>query len=169
MFNQLYATHGVYEPFVPKGQRGNTAANPTPDTDTCFMDATVYYMLKLSNNTTHFTENEESLHLVRILDKSKPWLDAIIGGTTNAILKAGETGILLIFDNSYLESPFTLTINIRSDHETTMKIYSQSETKDIQLESGLNEYRIDFKHPMDAYNFIVEDEDIRLYGFDITN
>lgn len=170
MFNQLYATQGVYQPFVPEGQRGNIATLPTPQTDILFMDATVYYMLKLAeDNTSHFTENREALHLVKITDTSKPWLDAIVGNTTNTILSAGDTGILLIFNDRYLQSPCTMKFTIKCDQPTNLKFFSNYEAKMIPLEAGMHEYEFTFDKPANAYNFEAETGDIRLYGFDLTD
>lgn len=170
MFNYLYQAKGVYQPFVPKGQRGNIAAEMTPDTDTLIMDATVYDMLKLNEeNTQHFTENREALHLVKILDRTQPWLDAVIGNTTNNILSAGVKGILLIFNERYLQSPCTMTFQIKCDQDTKLSIYSNLETRSIQLEAGMHEYEVTFDRPGDAYNFEAETGDIRLYGYELTN
>ena len=170
MFNQLYSSKGKYLPFVPEGQRGNTPTLMTPNTNTLVMDPTVFYMLKLAeNNTTHFTENEEGLHLVKISDLSKPWLDAVIGNTSNTILSAGETGILLIFNDAYLQSPCTVKLTVKCDQPTTLRFFSSAETKNVSLEEGMHNYEIVFEHPMNAYNFVAESGDIRLYGFDLTN
>lgn len=170
MFNYLYQTKGVYQPFLPQGQRGNIPAEMTPDTDTLVMDATVYCVLKLAEeNTVHYAENEDALHLVKIADRTKPWLDAVIGNTTNTILAEGEKGILLIFNERYLQSPCTMTFRIRCNQPAKLSMYSNAEYKTIELEPGLHEYEMTFDHPMDAYNFMADAGDIRLYGFDLAN
>ena len=134
------------------------------------MDATVYFMLKLAaDNTVHHTVNEDSLHLVSIADRQKPWLDAVIGNTKNTVLAAGNTGILLIFNEQYLQSPCTLKIMIKSEQDNTLNIYSSVETKTVSLDAGLHEYEIVFDHPEDAYNFTAGSGEIRLYGFDLFN
>ena len=165
MFNHLYASRGVYVPFLPEARRGSITVNSTPDTDTIVMDATVYYMLGLSDNTLHYSHNDNALHAVKILDKSKPWLDWIVGNTKNTILSAGNKGIILVFNDRLLDAPLTFTMTIYSEHGTTLKVYSNQETRSITLESGQHEYEITFDKPQDAYNLEAQEGDIRFYGF----
>ena len=165
MFNQLYKEHGVYKPFIPQGQRGNLATIYTPDTDTLVMDVTVYALLKPSKNTKHYSLNDNGLHVVKILDKSKPWLDYAAAVTKNATLNAGDKGVLLIFADQYLHSPFKIMMRIKSEVETELKFNSDLETKTIQLMPGTHEYEIQFDHPADAYNFVAKGGDIRFYKF----
>ncbi len=170
MFNHLYEARGVYRPFLPEEQRGTVTTQMTPDTDTILMDLSVYDMLKRSEeNTSHVASEGGALHLIRIRDKTKPWLDAVIGNTKNHVLDAGDTGILLIFNERYLQSPCTLTIQIKSETDGLFSIYSMNETKTQELQAGLHEYQIVFDRPADAYNFETDCGEIRLYGFDLTN
>jgi len=169
LFNQMYANAGVYMPFLPKGERGNRPERLTPDTDTLVMDATVYAMLKLSDNTAHRTVNRDSLHLVKILDRTQPWLDCVIGNTTNTILSAGDTGIVLVFQEKYLKSPLTFRMKIFSEEGTSLSFFSGLEEKSVQLEAGMHEYDITFDKPADAYNLKAASGDIRFYGFDLFN
>ena len=166
MFNQLYATHGIYKPFIPNGQRGNRPMIYTPDTDTLVMDITSFVLLKPSDNTKHYTLNNNALHVVKILDKSKPWLDYAAAVTANATLNAGDKGVFLIFSEEYLHSSQVLKMRIKSDNETELTFYSSDKAKEkIQLIPGTHEYEIQFDQPSDAYNFVVEGGDIRFYKF----
>ena len=153
--------------FLPEGQRGNIVVNNTPDTDTIVMDATVYCMLGLSDNVRHFTCDENSLHAVKILDKTQPWLNWIVGNTKNTILNAGKKGIVLVFNEELLNAPLTFAMTIYSEKETTLKIYSNQESHLIELESGRHEYTVTFENPQDAYNFETIQGDIRFYKFDM--
>ena len=169
MFNHLYETRGVYCPFLPEEQRGTVTTQMTPDTDTILMDQSVYDMLKRSEeNTSHVASGDGTLHLVKIHDKTKPWLDAVIGSTKNFVLAEGDKGILLIFNERYLQSPCTLTIRIKSEAGGLFQIYSNNEIKTQELQTGLHEYQIIFERLADAYNFETDSGEIRLYGFDLT-
>ena len=141
----------------------------TPDTDTILMDATVYCMLQPSENTQHYTVDEDGLHVIKILDKAKPWLDWVVGNTKNMILSAGDKGIVLVFKDSYLQAPLTFKMTIYSEHETNLSLYSNSEMKTIELKSGKHTYEVTFDNPQDAYNFEAEQGDIRFYGFELNN
>ena len=165
MFNQLYATHGIYKPFIPNGQRGNRPMFYTPDTDTLVMDVTAFVLLKPSDNTKHYTLNDNALHVLKILDKSKPWLDYVAAVTGNAKLNEGDTGVLLIFSEKYFQASQILKMKIKSENETELTFSSSKEKKKIQLMPGTHEYDIQFDQPTDAYNFVVEGGDIRFYKF----
>ena len=127
----------------------------------------VYCMLGLSENTQHFTHNENALHAVKILDKSQPWLDWIVGNTKNTILSAGSKGIVLVFNDRLLEAPLTFKMTIYSELGTTLTVYSNLESHSITLESGRHEYEITFDRPQDAYNFEAQSGDIRFYDFNM--
>lgn len=169
MFNQLYATGGRYEPFLPDRQRGSILTNETPDTDTIVMDATVYAMLKASDNTQHYSLDEDGLHVVKILDPSKPWLDYVVGNTKNTVLSAGDKGILLVFNKQYLQTPLTISMRIYSEKEVQLSFFSSKERKTLAISSGMNEYELRFDQPCDAYNFEAPEGDIRFYRFDLHN
>ena len=169
MFNHLYASQGTYIPFLPDSQRGNVASQETPDTDTIIMDATVYCMLEPSENTEHFALNENGLHLVRILDKTKPWLKWIVGNTKNTTLHSKDKGILLVFDQHYLQSPLTVTMTIRCEQDDTLSFYSGVEQKSLSLQKGQHQYTVTFEQPQNAYNFEAEKGDIRFFQFELAN
>jgi len=167
LFNHLYEAKGAYIPFVPQMMRGNVPDRPTPDTDTIVMDASVYSMLKLSDNTSHLSINPNRLHLVKILDRSKPWVDCVMGNVSSNVLAAGDTGILVIFNESYLSGPLTVHMKIYSEQGTSATMFSNVETHTLQLEPGLHEYDVVFSNPQNAYNFIADSGDIRIDGYDI--
>lgn len=169
VFNHMYASKGVYVPFVPDGLRGNIPDRETPDTDTILLDPTAYAMMGLSANTEHLTYNEDGLHLVRILNKQERWLDWVIGNTTNTILEAGDTGILLVFDENLLQSPMTFRFQAKVDSDVVFSIFSDRETKTLQLEAGLHEYEVTFQDPQNAYNFETLSSDLRFYRCDLEN
>lgn len=168
MFNQLYTQRGVYRPYLPEGQRGNIASRLTPDTNVLVLDATAYCMVQLSDNVEHWTTNENSLHLVKIKNPEKPWLDSVIGNTVNTYLEARDTGILLVFNQEYLRSPMTICMKLYCEDTTSLQIYSNHEYKTIQLEAGTHLYEVTFDKPADAYNMIA-DQTIRFYGYELKN
>ena len=170
MFNQqLYATHGVYKPFFPDRQRGSIIMNETPDTNTIVMDATVYAMLKLSKNTQHYSLDEDGLHIVKIIDPLKPWLEYVVGNTKNTELKAGDKGILLIFSEQYLQAPLRIIMDIYSEKEVELSFYSNKERKTLSIMPGRKSYELQFDRPCDAYNFEAPEGKIRFYHFELQN
>ena len=130
LFNHLYDTKGIYVPFIPDGLRGNIPVRETPDTDTIFLDPTSYAMLKLSENAEHLTFNEDGLHLVKITDKNERWLDWVIGNTENLYLEAGNTGILLIFSDKYIQSPLTFRFKVMADSDNGLYHFFRRGSKD---------------------------------------
>ena len=174
-FNHFHEDGGVYRPFRPKAQRGQVKEKDgyapllTPDTDTIVADPTVYAVLiPNAANTEHWAADRNGLHLIRITDREKRWLDSAIGNTENATLAKGKKGVLLVMDEERLRTPLTIRLNLRCGEDGELTIYSSSETKDVTLKAGAAAYDITFDKPEDAYN-LTATEDIRFMGYELIN
>ncbi|MBR2800236.1 MAG: glycosyltransferase family 39 protein [Oscillospiraceae bacterium] len=174
-FNHFYADGGVYKPFRPKASRGQRAAEDgyalleTPDTNAIVVDPTVYaVMIPAEDNTTHWTANRNGLHLIRIKDREKRWLDSAIGGTENAVLSKGKKGILLVMNEERLTSPLTIRMQLKCDAETEMRVFSSRESVTLNLKAGQDKYDFVFEKPEDAYN-IECNGDIHFQGYELIN
>ncbi len=173
-FNQLSQTGGVYLPFRPRALRGQAgdaegkALLPTPATGTIVLDPMVYAVVKLSANTSHWAPGSGSLHLVRILDPSKPWLDSAIGGTENGVLAAGRRGVLLVLSSASLRSPLTLRLQVRCDRAAEIRFRTGHEEKTVSVAAGSSVCEVTFSRPEKACS-VTADQDIRIRGYELIN
>lgn len=160
--NELLETDGVYRPFLPKETRGNQAKLLTPDTDTLVMDFTAFDLVKLSKHAR--AEDYNALKIVRFTP-GENLFDSIISNVHKQILSPSVTGILLVFGEEYLKGPVRIRFDIESDTEQTFSIFNTRKLHQIPLEKGRSWYEVTFDKPEDAYNFKVDQQNIRLHEY----
>lgn len=168
LFRTLYSEGGIYKPFYPSSMRGNIIRNLTPDTDTLVLDEATASMMQFSpTNTTHISTDSGLLHMVRILDSTRPLVDAFIVNSENHVLKDGVEGFLVVCGEEYLQAPCNISIRIRCDHAASLIVSSGTDTKTIDLSEGEHDYTLTFATPKSAYSIRADGADIFLYSFEI--
>ncbi len=166
LFNNLYAAGGKYVPFVSEtAPRGTIAGRKTPDVDLIVVDNSVYSMVQLSDYTQDLDPENSLLHVLKI-QKDKRLFDTIIVNVESNKLVAGDTGILVLFNEELVSDSLTVRMRIRSESETTLEFFSNAEWKTTTLSPGTEWYEFIFDSPTQAYNFIAE-ADISILEYEL--
>lgn len=166
LFNHVYEAGGLYKPFVPWAMRGRICDRMTPQTNLLVMEPTAFSMVKLSKNTKHTTTPSEFLHLIEI-PQGENWADSIIANVELNKLEAGESGVLYIFSEEIVSDGLTVRMEIEARENASLEFFSNSEVCKKDIIPGRNWYEFTFSNEQNAYNFVCEQQDLTIYGYEL--
>ena len=168
--NHIYENKGVYVPFVPETRRGYTAQFLTTDTDTLVLDFSTYRNIKINQSaaTEQITSNGKFC-VVRFTPGERLF-DSAVGNVYNMELKTDRPGVLFVYDQTLAQHPLTIRLKIKSDKDQKLKVYSKElELHTIELEEGQSWYEVTFDNQTDAFNFVIEQEGVKLVEYELRN
>ncbi len=169
LMNHLSENQGRYIPFVPVSLRGYKADVPTADTDTLLLDDAAYPLVKINASAATAQLSKHTWFSVIHFTPGERVFDSIIGEVFNGTLSTNKPGVLLIFNQELLQKSLTIRMEIKSSKAQVMKIFCSKEMKTIELHEGQYWYETTFNKPEDAFNFVVEEENIVFYGYELLN
>ena len=165
LFNRTYENAGKYKPFVPEMEmRGTLCRLPTADTNVIVMDNSVFPLVKCSD-TVKLRSFDEYLMMAEI-PAGERWVDSMMANISANVLEKGDTGVLVLFDEKLMNAPLTIRIHIGSPMAATMMITSGAETYTRELAAGKQWIEATFNDPQAAYNFMVNDCNISVFGYE---
>ena len=167
--NHMVENDGYYVPFVPTELRGYRPERLTADTDTLVLDDASYSLVSLNSEAASIGISPGSKFGVVHFTPGERLLDSAIGNVNNRVLKKESTGVLVIFDLKLLEKPLTVRLDINSSRPQNMEVICGNEKKTVALNMGRAWYDITFDRPGDAVNFMLSEEDVKVYGYELTN
>ena len=165
--NCLQRNNGVYIPYVPEKMRGMTSVKETPEVDLLVVDYDSFPFLQLSEYTTALSPFDRNTVFAVQFTPGKRLVDSTLSNLTNRSLSPGKPGILLLFNEEYLQRPMTVRLEIESGTEQTMTINSTHEIYSVKLSTGKAWYDIEFKKAEEAFNFNVEDAPIKVSAYEL--
>ena len=160
--DQLFVTmeekHGIYSPFVPVEQAPNIHNHETPETDTFVLGQTIAEHLDLSDSAVA-QKTANGFYTVVTFEPGKPWVDAMIYGMDENLLRSGVTGYLHFFHEK--ESNGKVTIRIRASGTGNLTIDQAT----IQLTPTTTDYEVTIPHPSGAVPMRTDQGDAIIYSF----
>jgi len=97
MCASMASTGGVYEPFIPIDQSPNVGNGLTPDTETLILGKTIAEHLEVSDSVETYTTTNGHFTAAYIT-KGERWVDSMMYGMSEDILKAGVEGQIQFYD-----------------------------------------------------------------------
>ena len=88
--------------------------------------------------------------------------------TPDRVLKKNTAGLLVLFNRELLQQPLTIRFDIYSSRPQDMEVSCSNEKKTVKLNVGRSWYEVTFNKPGDVFNFIVSDEDIKIYQYELS-
>ena len=165
--NYVSKNNGCYLPFVPEKVRGFSSEKLTEDVNTLVLDNTCYPMIKLSPYADADSPFQHNNFFVVHFTPGERLFDSTIGNVKNKVLSVGTPGILLFYDPALVSHPITISFDIESSKSQVMKIFCSRELQTIDLKEGRDWYEVTFSKPEDAFNFTVEEADIKLHAYKV--
>ena len=165
-FNNIRKNGGAYKPFVPKSEKGMVASRVMPDPGLLVLDEYVHPLIKF-NSAARCASSSDGNYLMVRYTPGERIVDSIIGNVENMKLNKSDTGILILFNEAWLSGPITVTMEIESEEEQTLKLFN-SRQFELPLLSGRNRYAITINKPEYAYNFTVDKADITIHQYGIS-
>ena len=74
----------------------------------------------------------------------------------------------MLFNRELLQQPLTIRFDIYSSRPQDMEVSCSNEKKTVKLNVGRSWYDVTFDRPGEAFNFIVSDEDVKVYGYELS-
>lgn len=165
-FNNIQLNGGKYVPFVPQTEKGMTASVPTEDTGLMILDEYVHPLIKFADGVQCTPSAQGNDLLVRYTPGERI-VDSIIGNVENLKLTKNSTGILTLYNTDWLRAPLSLTLEIESGEEQTLRLYNAGQYS-IPLQKGKAVYQLVIEQPEAAYNFTVSSSAVTIHRYDLT-
>ena len=92
----------------------------------------------------------------------------MIANMENFKLLKTDYGVLTLYRDDWINHPIKVTLTIESPVLQNMRFFANDEHSiTIPLQEGKNTYEIRIPNAAKGYNFVVDRDDIMVYGFDI--
>lgn len=166
LFNRLYASGGVYAPFVPVASSGTTPSRLTPDTDTMVMDMDVYDLMATAPGVGHFSTVQDTYHVVTF-QRGQRLADSMIGNVAKYTLPAGQKGIIAVFDPALAASPLTVRLEVSVSAEATVTCLNSASALETTIGAGRQFVEFPFDAAAAAFNFSCSAGDMMVYGYEL--
>ena len=166
--NHVAENGGCYAPFIPAELRGFRSERLTADTDTLVLDDASYSLIKLNPDAATLEVSPQSKFGVVHFLRGERLIDSAAGNIFNRVLKKNTAGLLVLFNRELLQQPLTIRFDIYSSRPQDMEVSCSNEKKTVKLNVGRSWYEVTFNKPGDVFNFIVSDEDIKIYQYELS-
>ena len=165
--NCLQRNNGVYKPYVPEQMRGMASVRETADVDTLIVDYDTYPFLQLSENVDVSSPNDRgSVYVIRFTPGERI-VDSTLSNLNNKVLSAGKPGILLLYNEDFLQRPLTVRLKISSPIAQAMTVNSTHELQTVDLTPEEEWYEVAFNKAEEAFNFQTKEASITVLGYEL--
>ena len=166
-FNNIHDHKGIYTPFVPVLERGMNEGEMTPNVNMIVAERTTYPLIKFSENMHGEITDNNSFYVGRFESGSRI-VDAMIANMENFQLLQKDYGVLTIYREDWINQPIQIILFIESPVEQNIRFFSDNEHSwTTELKKGRYAYKFMIPEAAIGYNFVVDQADIKVYGFDI--
>ena len=165
--NNLQDNNGIYVPYVPEKMRGILSVDKTPEIDTLVVDYDSFPLFKFAEDISVVSSNDHQTVFVVRFDPGQRIVDSTLSNLSNRTLEPGTPGILLCFNEEYLNCPIIIRMKIRSNVKQAMTINSTHEIYSVDLTPGEKWYEFTFKNAEDAYNFKTQDASVQITDYEL--
>lgn len=165
--NCLQRNKGVYTPFIPEKMRGMVSVKETPEVDTLMVDNVSFPLLQLSKSAKASSPEGHGTVYVIHFSPGERIVDSTLSNMKRRVLAAGKPGILLLYNDEYLQRPLTVRMEIESESEQTLTMNSTHELHTVELTAGKAWYEIHFDRAEEAFNFQTPDAPIKVSAYEV--
>lgn len=166
--NCLQRNEGVYVPYIPEQMRGMASVSETPDVDTLVVSYESMSCFQLSQYATAESPFDRNTIFVVHFTPNKRIVDSTLGNLSNRVLSVGKPGILLLYNDDYLQRPITISLDVESEIEQELIMNSTHELKNITVSAGRAWYDVSFDSAEDAFNFQTQIAPITVYAYKLS-
>ena len=165
--NHLNEDKGFYIPFVPVRMRGMSSVKTIPDVDTLIVDGDSFPFFAWSENVRVEAANNHSLLYVVHFTPSQRLADSMMGNLSQHSLIPEKSGIILVYNDDYLEKPMKIQIEADSRIAQTMVFSSSKETHEIDIIPGKHWYEVAFDRGESMIHFQIQDDAVEISAYDL--
>ena len=154
--------NGVYRPYVPLDQAPNQGNGSTPEADYLVLCQSIAAHLELSDFVTA-TDTTNGIYTLVKLAPGQRWVDTMLYGMSEDVLRQGVVGELLCFDGRTGE--WSLELQVEGAQGTKLTVGSDIGSQTDILSGGKETIRVPVSGNMIR---ISSDKDIYLYSYTTT-
>ena len=163
----LQDNNGTYVPYIPEKMRGMASVGKTPDVGILVADSDCYPFIEWNRNVTVRSPYDHGSIYVMQFTPGERIADSSLSNIRNRVLNPGVAGVLMLYDKDYMQKPFTIRMEIKSDTVQEMTINSTHEIYAVQLMPGEAWYEVAFKHAEEAFNIKVQNTPVEIGAYEL--